>query len=50
MPKHALTPHVSGTTLEAQQRYASGVQDSITRFLDGQEPKPEYVVVRGERN
>ena len=24
MPNHAMTPHVSGTTLEAQKRYADG--------------------------
>lgn len=50
MPNHAMTPHVSGTTLEAQQRYASGVRDSITRFLNGQSPQEDYVVARGGGN
>ena len=27
MPNHAMTPHVSGTTLEAQRRYADGIRD-----------------------
>lgn len=50
MPNHALTPHVSGTTLEAQQRYASGVQDSISRFLNGQNLQREYIVVSGDQD
>jgi hypothetical protein len=35
MPRHAMTPHVSGTTLEAQQRYAAGVRNSRETFLAG---------------
>lgn len=35
MPHHAMTPHVSGTTLEAQRRYADGVRDCLERFFDG---------------
>lgn len=46
MPGHALTPHVSGTTLEAQQRYAAGIQDSVRRFLDGEPLQEDYVVAR----
>jgi formate dehydrogenase len=48
-PTHALTPHVSGTTLEAQQRYASGVQGSINRFLNGQNLQREHIVVSGDQ-
>ncbi|GAA3358180.1 NAD-dependent formate dehydrogenase [Saccharopolyspora gregorii] len=44
MPGHALTPHVSGTSLEAQQRYAAGVQDSVRRFLAGEPLQDDYVV------
>jgi formate dehydrogenase len=46
MPRHALTPHVSGTTLEAQQRYAKGVRDCLTAFLAG-DPLPEDFHVAG---
>ena len=28
MPNHAMTPHVSGTTLEAQKCYSDGVRDA----------------------
>ncbi|MCA1186304.1 MULTISPECIES: NAD-dependent formate dehydrogenase [unclassified Saccharopolyspora] len=44
MPGHALTPHVSGTSLEAQQRYAAGVRDSVRRFLAGEPIQDDYVV------
>ena len=45
MPNHALTPHVSGTTLEAQRRYASGVRDSLENFIQGQPVRDDYVMV-----
>ena len=35
MPNHAMTPHISGTTLEAQKRYADGVRDCLINFFDG---------------
>jgi formate dehydrogenase len=45
MPRHAMTPHVSGTTLEAQQRYAAGVRDSLENFLAGNPIRDDYVMV-----
>ena len=45
MPRHAMTPHVSGTTLEAQRRYAAGVRDSLTSFLEGGTIRDDYVMV-----
>ncbi len=45
MPNHALTPHVSGTTLEAQKRYAAGVRDSLENFIEGRPIRDDYVVV-----
>ena len=47
MPNHAMTPHISGTTLEAQRRIAEGIQDCVTRFLDGRPLEREYLVVDG---
>lgn len=44
MPGHAMTPHVSGTSLEAQQRYAAGIQDTVRRFLNAQPLQEDYVV------
>ncbi len=45
MPNHAMTPHVSGTTLEAQERYAAGVRDSLENFIQGQPIRDDYVTV-----
>lgn len=45
MPNHALTPHVSGTTLEAQRRYAAGVRDSLENFIQGRPIRDDYVMV-----
>ncbi|KAH7847829.1 hypothetical protein Vadar_030653 [Vaccinium darrowii] len=33
MPNQAMTPHVSGTTIDAQLRYAAGVKDMLERSL-----------------
>ncbi len=45
MPNHAMTPHVSGTTLEAQKRYAAGVRDSLENFIQGRPIRDDYVMV-----
>lgn len=45
MPHHAMTPHVSGTTLEAQRRYAEGVQDCLQRFLAGQPLERDFLII-----
>ena len=47
MPNHAMTPHVSGTTLEAQKRYADGVGDCLERFFKGQPLDPDFLIVDG---
>ncbi len=47
MPNHAMTPHVSGTTLEAQKRYADGVKDCLQRFLDNRPIERDYLIVEG---
>ncbi len=49
MPNHAMTPHVSGTTLEAQRRYADGVRDCLTRFFEGRPLDRDYLIVEGGR-
>lgn len=49
MPRHAMTPHVSGTTLEAQQRYASGVRECLEAIIAGQPIDPDYIIVAGGR-
>jgi len=47
MPNHAMTPHVSGTTLDAQKRYAEGTKEILQRFFDGEAQRPEYKIVEG---
>ena len=49
MPNHAMTPHVSGTTLEAQKRYADGVRDCLINFFDGRPIDRDYIIVEGGR-
>lgn len=49
MPNHAMTPHLSGTTLEAQKRIAEGVQDCVKGFLAGTPIERDYLIVDGGR-
>lgn len=45
MPHHAMTPHVSGTTLEAQRRYADGVRECLERLFDGKPLDRDFLIV-----
>jgi len=45
MPRHAMTPHYSGTTLSAQARYAAGVKEILTSYFDGKPQKAENMIV-----
>merc|ERR1719231_920572 len=47
MPNHAMTPHISGTSLSAQFRYAEGVREILEAFLAGTPQRDEYLVVQG---
>lgn len=49
MPNHAMTPHVSGTTLEAQKRYADGIRDCLMRFFEGRPLDRDYLIVDSGR-
>jgi len=44
-PNNAMTPHYSGTTLDAQARYAAGTKDIIDRFVHGRELNVADVIV-----
>ncbi|GMN42496.1 hypothetical protein TIFTF001_011708 [Ficus carica] len=49
MPNHAMTPHISGTTIDGQLRYAAGVKDMLERYFKGQDfPAQNYIVKEGE--
>lgn len=45
MKNHALTPHISGTTLEAQQRYSAGIKHCLENFFMGRAIKSDYLIV-----
>ena len=47
MPHEAMTPHVSGTTLSAQARYAAGTREILEDFLAGRPIRDEYLIVEG---
>jgi len=44
---NAMVPHYSGTTLDAQKRYADGTKEIIQNFLDGKPQVPANLIVEG---
>ena len=46
MPRHAMTPHYSGTTLDAQIRYANGVKEVLRRTFDHEALNETDVIVQ----
>ncbi|XP_059642817.1 formate dehydrogenase, mitochondrial-like [Cornus florida] len=49
MPNQAMTPHISGTTIDGQLRYAAGVKDMLDRYFKGEDfPPQNYIVKDGE--
>jgi len=42
---NGMTPHYSGTTLDAQARYAAGTKDILDRFFNGKEQEPANLIV-----
>ena len=49
MPHHGMTPHVSGTSLSAQVRYAAGTREILECFLADKPIRDEYLIVDGGR-
>jgi formate dehydrogenase len=47
MPHHGMTPHVSGTSLSAQTRYAAGVREILECWFEGRPIRDEYLIVAG---
>jgi formate dehydrogenase len=45
MPHHGMTPHVSGTSLSAQARYAAGVREILECWFEGRPIREEYLIV-----
>jgi len=49
MPHHGMTPHISGTSLSAQARYAAGTREILECFFEGRPIREEYLIVQGGR-
>jgi len=47
MPHHGMTPHISGTSLSAQARYAAGVREILECYFEGRPIRDEYLIVQG---
>jgi formate dehydrogenase len=47
MPYNGMTPHVSGTSLSAQARYAAGTREILECYFEGRPIRDEYLIVKG---
>lgn len=45
MPHHGMTPHISGTSLSAQARYAAGTREILESYFADKPIRQEYLVV-----
>jgi formate dehydrogenase len=45
MPHHGMTPHISGTSLSAQTRYAAGTREILENYFAGKPIRTEYLIV-----
>jgi formate dehydrogenase len=47
MPHHGMTPHISGSSLAAQARYAAGTKEILECFFDDRPIREQYLIVDG---
>jgi formate dehydrogenase len=47
MPHHGTTPHISGTSLSAQARYAAGTREILECYFEQRPIRDEYLIVQG---
>ncbi len=47
MPHEGMTPHISGSSLSAQARYAAGTREILECFFDARPIREEYLIVQG---
>ncbi len=45
MPHHGMTPHISGSSLSAQTRYAAGTREILESYFAGKPIRTEYLIV-----
>jgi len=49
MPNNGMTPHVSGSSLSAQARYAAGTREILECYFEERPIREEYLIVEGGR-
>jgi formate dehydrogenase len=49
MPHHGMTPHISGSSLSAQARYAAGTREILECWFEDRPIREEYLIVEGGR-
>jgi formate dehydrogenase len=49
MPHEGMTPHISGSSLSAQARYAAGTREVLECFFEGRPIRDEYLIVHEGR-
>jgi len=49
MAHHGMTPHISGSSLSAQARYAAGTREILECWFDGRPIREEYLIVDAGR-
>ena len=49
MPHHGMTPHISGSSLSAQTRYAAGTREILECWFEGRPIRNEYLIVDGHK-
>jgi formate dehydrogenase len=47
MPHEGMTPHMSGSSLSAQARYAAGTREILESYFAGTAIRDEYLIVDG---
>ena len=47
MPHQGMTPHISGSSLSAQTRYAAGTREILECWFEGRPIRNEYLIVDG---
>ena len=47
MPHHGMTPHISGSSLSAQARYAAGTREILESYFENRQIREEYLIVQG---
>jgi formate dehydrogenase len=47
MPNEGMTPHISGTSLSAQTRYAAGTREILECYFENRPIRDEYLIVEG---